>query len=264
MFEQEFENVAPSTEETEVQVEQVEDIADESAKVYTEEDFQKFREEYDRKLDKKVSRREAKIRKEYERKYGDLENVLRAGSGKETVEEMTDTFTKFYQGNGVDIPQRPQYNARDIEVLAIHEADEIIQGGLEDVIEETDRLAKIGVANMDDRERAMFKRLADYRQSTERSNALEKIGVTKDVYESQEFKDFASKFNTSTPITDIYNIYKSTKPKKDIKTMGSVTTNRGNEVKEFYTEEEISRLTEEDLDNPQVWEAVRRSMTGGR
>ncbi len=263
MGEQElFENVVPTTEETEVQVEQ---IADESAnKVYTEEDFQRFREEYDRKLDKKVSRREAKIRKEYERKYGDLENVLRAGSGKETVEELTETFTDFYTKNGVDIPQRPQYNAQDIEILARHEADEIIKGGLEDVIEEVDRLAQIGVANMDERERAMFQRLANYRQSTERSNELEKIGVTKDVYESQDFKDFASKFNPSTPITDIYNIYNSTKPKKEIHTMGSITSNRGKEQKEFYTEDEISRLTEDDLDNPQVWEAVRRSMTGGR
>lgn len=262
MGEQElFENVEPTTEETEVQVEQ---IADESAKVYTEEDFQKFREEYDRKLDKKVSRREAKIRKEYERKYGDLEHVLRAGSGKETVEELTETFTDFYQKNGVDIPQRPQYNAQDIEILARHEADEIVQGGLEDVIEEVDRLAQKGVANMDARERAMFQRLADYRQSTERSNELEKIGVTKDVYESQDFKDFASKFNPSTPITDIYNIYNSTKPKKEIQTMGSVTTNRGKEQKEFYTEAEIERLSMDDLDDEQVWDAVRRSMTGGR
>jgi hypothetical protein len=264
MFEQEFENVAPTTEETEVQVEQIEDIADESAKVYTEEDFQRMREEYDRKLDKKVSRREAKIRKEYERKYGDLENVLRAGSGKETVEELTETFTDFYTKNGVDIPQKPQYNARDIEVLARHEADEIIQGGLEDVIEEVDRLAQIGVANMDARERAMFQRLAEYRQSAERSNELEKIGVGKDVYESQDFKDFAKKFNANVPITDVYNIYNSQKPKKEIQTMGSITTNRAKEQKEFYTEEEISRLTEDDLDDPQVWEAVRRSMTGGR
>ena len=262
MFEQEFENVAPTTEETEVQVEQVD--ADESAKVYTEEDFLKFKEEQDRRIDKKVSRAEAKIRKQYERKYGDLENVLRAGSGKETVEEMTESFSKFYKENGVDIPQTPQYNARDIEVLARHEADEIIQGGLEEVIEEVDRLAQIGVANMDARERAMFQRLAEYRQSTERSNELEKIGVTKDVYESQEFKDFAKMFNPSTPITDIYNIYNSQKPKKEIHTMGSITSNRGKEVKEFYTEAEIERLTEEDLDVPGVWEAVRRSMTGGR
>ena len=263
MFEQDLiENVEPTTEEMEGQVEQ---IADESSsKIYTEEDFQRLREEYDRKLDKKVSRREAKIRKEYDRKYGDLENVLRAGSGKETVEELTETFTDFYTKNGVDIPTIPQYNNQDIEKLARMDADEIIQGGLEEVIEEVDRLADIGVANMDAREKAMFKHLAEYRQGAERSNELEKIGVSKEVYTSQEFKDFASKFNSSTPITDIYNIYNSTKPKKEIHTMGSITSNRIKEQKEFYTEDEISRLTVEDLENPQVWEAVRRSMTSGR
>jgi hypothetical protein len=36
----------------------------------------------------------------------------------------------------------------------------------------------------------------------------------------------------------------------------------GKGVKDYYSPEEIDRLTEEDLDDPQVWEAVRRSMTG--
>lgn len=260
MSEQMIENVAPTTEEPGVQVEQ---IADESAKVYTEDDFRKYKEENDRRIDKKVSRAEAKIRKEYERKYGDLESVLRAGSGKETVEEMTESFTNFYKENGVNIPQRPQYNAQDLEILARHEADEIIQGGLEEVIEEVDRLAQIGVANMNDREKAMFKRLAEYRQSTERSNELEKIGVTKDVYTSQEFKDFASKFNANTPITDIYNIYQSQQPKKEHQTMGSMKSNtvQDNGVKDYYSYEEAVKFTKADFDkNPKLYEAVQKSM----
>ena len=44
--------------------------------------------------------------------------------------------------------------------------------------------------------------------------------------------------------------------------MGSMKQSQGNVVKDYYTPEEIERLTEEDLDNPKVWEAVRRSMTG--
>ena len=193
-----IENVEPTTEEVEVQVEQ---IADESAKVYTEADFQRLREEYDRKLDKKISRNNAKVRKEYERKYGNLENVLRAGTGVETVEEMTNTFADFYSKKGIDIPKEPQYSERDIEVLARAEADEYINAGLEDVIEEVDRLADIGVEKMNSKEREVFKVLATYRQNAERSLALEKIGVTGDVYNSQEFKDFAKKFTATTPIT---------------------------------------------------------------
>lgn len=267
MFEQEIiENVEPTTEETEVQVEQEEEIiADESAsKVYTEEEVQQIRDEYERKIDKKVSRREAKVRKEMEKKYEPLESVLRAGTGKETIGEMTELFTDFYKQKGVNIPQQPTYNDNDVKVLARAEADEIINLGFDEVIEETDRLAKIGVDKMNAREKELFRTLAEYRQSEERNNALEKLGVTKEVYTSQEFKDFASKFASTTPISDILNIYNSTKPRKEAHTMGSIKSNQVSQVKDYYTPEEIERLTEEDLDNPKVWEAVRRSMTGGR
>lgn len=268
MFEQEelIENVEPTTEEAEVQVEQdtEEVIADESAKVYTEEDFRIYKEEHDRKLDKKVSRAEAKIRKEYERKYGNLENVLRAGSGRETVEEMTDAFAEHYKKQGINIPEQPQYNANDIKVLARAEADEIIGMGFDEVVEEVDRLAKIGVANMNDRDKEVFRTLAEYRQKEERNTEYEKLGVTKEVYTSQEFKDFASKFTKDTPVNEIINIFNSMKPRKEVQTAGSMKTNRTDQVKDYYTEADIERLTLEDLDKPGVWEAVRRSMTGGR
>ena len=32
-------------------------------------------------------------------------------------------------------------------------------------------------------------------------------------------------------------------------------------VKDYYTAEEIALLTEQDLDNPQIWASVRKSMT---
>ena len=268
MFEQEelIENVEPTTEEAEVQVEQdtEEVIADESAKVYTEEDFRIYKEEHDRKLDKKVSRAEAKIRKEYERKYGNLENVLRAGSGRETVEEMTDAFAEHYKKHGINIPEQPQYNANDIKVLARAEADEIIGMGFDEVIEETDRLAKIGVANMNDREKEVFRTLAEYRQKEERNTEFEKLGVTKEVYTSQEFKDFAKQFTKETPVNQIINYYNSLKPRKEVQTAGSMKTNRTDMVKDYYTDADLERMTLEDLDKPGVWEAVRRSMTGGK
>lgn len=265
MFEQEemIENVEPTTEEAEVQVEQEEVIADESAKVYTEEDFRIYKEEHDRRLDKKVSRAEAKIRKEYERKYGNLENVLRAGSGRETVEEMTDAFAEHYKKQGINIPEQPQYNANDIKVLARAEADEIIGMGFDEVVEEVDRLAKIGVANMNDRDKEVFRTLAEYRQKEERNTEFEKLGVTKEVYTSQEFKDFASKFTKDTPVNEIINIFNSMKPRNQVQTAGSMKTNRTDMVKDYYTDADLERMTLEDLDKPGVWEAVRRSMTGG-
>jgi hypothetical protein len=189
--------------------------------------------------------------------------VLKAGTGKESVEEMTDTFQKFYAAKGVKMPEKPNYSAKDIEVLARGDADEFIAAGFDDVVEEVDRLAAIGAENMTPREKAAFKVLAEYRQNAERGNELSRLGVGEDVYNSKEFQEFAGKFNRNTSIKDIYDIYQKTKPRKEIHTMGSMKHNHESGVKDFYTPEEIERLTEEDLDNPKVWEAVRRSMTGG-
>ena len=238
------ENVEHTTEETPV-------------KTYTQE-------EVDAIVGKRIARKEAKIRKEYDRKYGDLTEVLKAGTGKESVEEMTDTFQKFYAAKGVKLPEKPNYSAKDIEVLAQAEADEIIRAGFEDVVEEVDRLSDIGAANMTAREKAVFKVLAEHRQNAERGRELGKIGVTEDVYNSAEFQSFAGKFNPNTPIKDIYDIYAKTQPKKEIRTMGSMKNNNSgdNGVKDFYTVEEARRFTKKDYDNnPALFEAVQKSMT---
>lgn len=247
--------VNETAENTEITVE-------ETPKTYTEAEFNA---KLDEVLGKKIARKEAKIRKEYERKYGGLEEVLKAGTGKESVEEITNNFRDFYSSKGVPMPQKPTYTDRDIEVLANAEAQDFIRGGYEDVVEEVDRLADIGVANMTAREKAVFKQLAEYRQSAERSRELAKIGVTEDVYTSQEFKDFAAKFNSNTPITEVYDLYnKTTKPKKEIKTMGSMknTTSNDSGVKEFYTRDEALKFSRKDYDNnPALFKAVQDSMT---
>lgn len=237
------ENVEQTTEQTPV-------------KTYTQE-------EVDAIVGKAKARAKAKIEKDYQRKYGGLEEVLRAGTGKESVEEMTDTFRSFYTGKGIQMPQKANYSQKDIEVLAQAEAAEIINGGMEDVIEETDRLADIGVKNMTAREKATFKVLAEYRQNAERGKELSKIGVTEDVYNSKEFRDFAGKFNPNTPIKDVYDIYKQTQPKKDIKPMGSMkhSAPADSGVKEFYSVDEAKKFTKADFDkNPALYDAVRRSM----
>ncbi len=217
--------------------------------------------EMDEIIGKRLARNSAKIEKKYERKYGELEEVLRIGTGKESVEEITDSFKKFYVSKGMKLPEKPSYTDRDIEVLAKAEADDIIRLGYEDVVEEVERLTELGVANMTAREKAYFKVLAEHRQNTERQNELSKIGVTEDVYNSKEFQDFAGKFNSTTHIADIWNIYRKTLPKKEVKPMGSMKQSFENKEKDYYSPEDIDRLTEDDLKNPKVWEAVRRSMT---
>ena len=247
------ENVETTTEEIDQQVEKVETPA---PKTYTQEELNEI-------VGKRVARNSAKIRKEYERKYGDLESVLRAGTGKENVEEMTNTFRDFYQGKGIQMPTKPTYSARDLEVLANAEADEIIKAGFEEVVEEVDRLAALGTNNMNQREKAVFKALAEYRQNTEKQNELAKIGVTADVYNSKDFKEFASKFSSSTPVTEIYSIYNKMQPRKEVHTIGSMKNNTSTEgaVKDFYTRDEALKFTKKDFDkNPALFKAVEKSM----
>lgn len=245
-----IEQVAENTEQT----------AEETPKMYTEAEFNA---KLDEVIGKKLARKEAKIRKEYDRKYGDLTDVLKTGLGKDNVEEMTDTLKQFYMKKGIKMPDKPTYSSKDIEVLARAEAEEIIGGGYDEVVEEVDRLNGIGLANMTAKEKAVFKTLADHRAKTERSRELAGIGVTEDEYNSQEFRDFASKFNANTPIRDVYDIYVKTQPRKEIKPMGSMRNNTAADsgVKDFYTRDEALKFTKKDFDNnPALFKAVEASM----
>lgn len=241
------EEVAENTEQTVEQTQQ-------EAKTYTQEEVNAI-------VGKAKARAKAIAQRDAERKYGRLEGVVKAGLETEDLEQATDTLENFYASKGKKI-QKPQYSAKDIETLARAEANEIINAGFEDVVDEVDRLTEIGIERMTAREKAKFKVLAEHRQNTERKQELAKIGVSEDDLNSPEFKEFQSMFREDTPISKVWDQYQKTKPRKEFKTMGSMKQPQDKGAKDFYTPEEIERLTEEDLDDPKVWEAVRRSMTG--
>lgn len=246
---------------TEQVAENAEQTAEQTPKTYTEAEFNA---KLDEVLGKKIARREAKIRKEYDRKYGDLVDTLRAGTGKESVDEMTGAFKEFYAKKGIQIPQKNEYSARDLDTLARADADEIIRAGYDEVVDEVDRLTELGADNMTAREKAMFKVLAEHRQSAERGKKLSSIGVTEDVYNSDDFKEFQKMFAAETPIEKVYETYAKTQPKKEFKTMGSMknTTADSGAVKDFYSYEEAVRFTKKDFDmNPELLKAVEDSMS---
>ena len=242
-FVEQTENVEQTTEQTPV-------------KTYTQE-------EVDAIVGKRVARTEAKIRKEYDRDYGGLMETLEAGTGKKGVKEVSDTLQKFYASKGVKMPEKRNYSTKDIEVLANAEAQEYIAAGFEDVVDEAERLQKIGAGNRTDREEAVYKILGKHLQNTERNRQLSELGASEDVYTSREFQDFAKMFTTDTPMAKVYEMYKREHPSEKPKTMGSMRNpSPGEGVKDHYSPEEISKLTAADLRNDKVWAAVRRSMTG--
>lgn len=247
--EQVTENVEQTTEQTVV----------EPAKVFSQE-------ELNAAVGKAKARERAKITKQKDSEYGELMEVLEAGTGKNGVKENIEVFRNFYTSKGVKLPQKPTYSDKENEILARAEADDIIRFGYDDVVEEVDRLNALG-SNRNKKEDIIFHTLATERLKIERGRELAKLGVTEDVYNGKEFTDFASNFKASTPIADIYKIYASTKPKKEHQTMGSMksTGTADNGVKDYYSFEEAKKFTKADFDkNPKLFEAVQKSMTKWR
>lgn len=239
------------------QAENVEQTTEQTPKMYTQEELNDI-------VGKRIARTEAKIRKENDRKYGGLLEVLKAGTGEEDVGKLEASLRDFYAKKGVEVQSKPNLSDRDIDVLAGAEAEEIIRCGYEDVVEEVDRLADIGYENMTAREKKVFKALAEHRRCAERGMELSKLGVTEDVYNSKEFMDFASKFNPTIPVRDVYDIYSKTIPKKEIRTMGSMKSDApaDNGVKDYYSYEEAVKFTKADFDkNPALFKKVQESMT---
>lgn len=263
-----MENLENQMQEVDVQGQEAEQVQQETAeapKLYSEEEFQqKLNEKLDELIPQKIQRKEAKLRKEYDGRYGGLMDVLKAGTGKESVEEITDTFRQHYAGKGVKMPERSAFSDDDIRVLAQHDADGIIRGGYDEVKEELDRLGTIGAKNMSSRDKAVFGALSQYRQNADRGRELSKIGVTEDVYGSQEFRDFADKFTPQTPAREIYDLYAKThNTQKEIKNPGSMKNDPAPDtgVKDFYTRDEALKFTRADLDkNPALVKAIEKSM----
>lgn len=251
----ETENVELPTEEVVVTEEVIE-----QPKTYTEDELNA---RVDELLAKKIARKEARIRKEYDKKYGKLENVLRAGTGEDDLNTITNTLSNFYTKKGIQIPTEPTYSESDMKVLANAEAQSIIDSGFDEVVEEVDRLAELGVDNMTSREKLVFTKLAEYRKSEQDRKDLAKIGVSEAALEDKEFIEFAEKLNPNMSTKEKYEMYTQYKPKPKVETMGSMknTTSNDTGVKDFYTRDEALKFTKKDFDkNPALFKAVENSM----
>ena len=222
--------------------------------------------EVDNIVSKRLSRQERKIRNEYNKKYGTLENTLKAGLDVPDMESAERELKKYYENNGVVIPKMvDSYSNKDIEILANAEANEIIDLGKEEMIYETNKFNEIGYDNLSERDKIIFTKLARKLTDDKRKESLKEVGADDEVLNSKEFTEFSKKFNSDTNIKDIYELYeiKNSKNKKMPKPIGTVK-NQGasNEVKEFYSYDESKQFSREDYNNnPQLFKAVCDSMS---
>lgn len=193
-------------------------------------------------------------------KQNQIIDLLKAGTGKNTPEELIEHLQGFYGKSSA--PQGSQLNDKELQILAEAEAAEIIEAGDDDVDDELERLAEIGKDNMTARDRALFFALAGYRKHGEFTRELDKIGIPKNVYTGTEFQNFAKKFVSTVPPQEIYNLFVAAQPKKEISTTGSVrnTGTPDDGIKDFYTPEEAAKFTVEDFNkNPKLWAKINES-----
>lgn len=239
-------------------------------KLYTQADIDRLvNAKVDELLPKKLERAKSKMQRENMEKYGRLETVLRAGlrangnKNVNSIEDITNTFDSFYKSKGVPIPEQPSFSETDLAVLANAEANEIINSGYEDLVEEVDRLAGKGLNNMTAREKLVFTKLAEERTKQESIKELAQIGVKLEALEDSDYKEFADKLNPSLSAKEKYELYLKVKPKPKVETIGSMkgANSKDNGVKDFYTYEESLKFTKADFDkNPELFKAVEKSM----
>lgn len=236
-------------------------------KLYTKEELQKA-------IDKNVKGRLARAENEYAKKikeYEALAYTLRKGMGKDggNVQDLNTDLKNFYKEQGIEIPEQSKsYSDSEEIILGNHYAEELIEADDDDEINRVaTEIYQTPVEKRTARQKAIFNKLGEYMAHKNAVSQLKKEGIDPSIVDDDNFKKFASQFSTNTPIKDIYNIYnKVNEPKVKVEkevpaSMGSTKSiSSENEIKEFYTPEEVRKLSSKDLDNPALMKAVEKSM----
>ena len=214
-------------------------------KSYTEEELEKIvNDRIQDILPSRLEREKIKIEKNYREKlskYEETESILSAGLGTKDISESNKKMREFYKEQGIDIPayQKPSYSEEDEKALGELDAKKIISLGFDEMQEEANNLASIGTDKMTPRQKVMFTTLATELTYQKQKRELAKLGVKEDVLNNSEFKEFASQFNSKTPIQNVYEMYTKMKPQKQYEQIGSMKNNKEPVQKDYYTNEEI-------------------------
>ena len=268
-------NDAQTLEENEESIEltdtaEVEEASEESTEEKKEDSKPQGRyvtdEELNEIVDKRVRRKLDKIERNYEKQladYKDTEAVLNAGLGTSDIKEANKRMREYYESEGIKMPERvnPTYSKHEIEVLAKDEANGFIEDGYDAMLNEANRLAQIGYANMSDREKIIFTSLSEKLTEKKDKEELKRLGASEDLLTDKKWIEHRSQFNSNVPIEKIYALYKGTQPKAKVENPGSMkNTPATNNIKDFYTYEEASKFTKEDFDkNPELFKVVENS-----
>lgn len=243
------------------EAEEIESKAEEKVLTFTQKKLNELIE--DRvKRERNTSRRsEANIRREYEEKLADIENIIKAGFGTNNLDDGLTRITELCKNKGITIPERKNsYSQSDLEVLANHAAEEIIADGYDAVDLELKKLANKGADKMTAREKLIFSKLDNTKKILDSQKELASIGVKPEILQSKEFKDFADKFTGSKfSMKEVYEMYtKNNQPKPKAKPIGSMINNNPKQEKTFISEAEYDKMSDKEIE--ENMELIRKSM----
>lgn len=243
------------------ETEEVESQVEEKVLTFTQEKLNELVEDRVRRERNASKRSEANIRREYEEKLADIENIIKAGFGTDNLDDGLTRITELCKNKGIKIPERKNsYSQSDLEVLANHTANEIIADGYDAVDLELKKLANKGADKMSAREKLIFARLNDTKKVLDSQKELASIGVKPEILESKEFKDFADKFTGSKfSMKEVYEMYtRDNKPKPKAKPIGSMINNNPKQEKTFISEAEYDKMSDKEIE--ENMDVIRKSM----
>ena len=222
-----------------------------------------YQQEFSDMMKTRLDRQERNFQKELS-KYKDTENVLKSTLGASDIEEANKKLREYYENEGIKLPEvyKPGLSSREIEVLAKADAQDFINEGYDSMLNEANRLAAKEYKNLNDRERIIFNTLAEELNKENFKRELLKVGAKEDVLNDKDFINFRNQFNSKTPIGDIYNLYLQTHNSKQKPTpMGSMKdTTAKKDIKDYYSPDDVNKLTDEDWAKPGVFEEALASM----
>lgn len=231
-------------------------------KTFTQDDI-------DRIVKQEKARLERKYRRDEESKLSkakQLEETLRTGLGLSEQDDVLSKVKDFYKEQGVSIPDNYSISDKDAQILGRADANDFINDYEDTEIEaRANELAvKQKQGKTSAREDAEFFRLGEYLTEKLEEKNLKDNGIDTSILKNEEFKKFAGRFNRNVKMSEIYDLYQkvnSGEPKKPKSTGSTKSSVPDNNIKEYYSPEDVDKLTSADYDNPTIMERVRKSMT---
>lgn len=199
-------------------------------------------------------------------KYQELETIMKSALGVENIDDVITKSKEFYKEQGMQIPEiinKSSLNERDEIVLAKADAGDIIKLGKSEMEAEANRIAAIPEKNRSLRDKTIFNDICQELIRMKDVDSLRAKGYDVEILNDKDFSSFRNQFNLNTEVSKIYEMYQKvngTRPTQPKSPGSAKTTKVSNEIKDYYTPEEVRNFTEEDLENPKLMSAVERSM----